>query len=813
MGFGDSSAALSALNAVRHFVGLASVDGTLLEANTAALVAGGLRRDEVVGKPFWQARWWAHDPAVQEQLKDAIRRAAKGEPVRYEVEVLAAAAGTALLAIDFSLTPLLDDSGAVRYLVPEGHPLDAGSSVTASLSWADLVAQARSARAEVEELRSLATALAEAHDLDAVAHALQERLPVVLGVEFVNVAVLADDGEVTVHQPVTLEAAIIERWSVLPLSDRTPLTDAIRSGDPVVVRDVDELREQYPSMVADCEAAGLQCLAAYPVLDRGAKVQAAIGLGSETPAAVDMERSAAVLALCGAALQRAIAVDRQSRTTALLDTLIRKAPIGLAFIDRRLRFTMVNDRLAELNGVSPEDHLGLTADEVVPDVADQATPLLRSVLDDQAAVIGVRITGTTPATADHIRTRDESYYPVQTADGEVIGVGAVVEDITDRLATERQIAALLERLRLAIAISRAGIYTWTPDTGVVEWSDEYVDLYGFSADLEPSLEVWLAAVHPDDRNVLVAATERLLTGEDEWDYEFRVQHPTRGERWMHSFVHADRRPDGSVETVVGLHTDITDRKQREIELAELHAHQRSIAERLQTGLLPDVLPAIDGYELAARYLAGTDGLRIGGDWYDVIVLSDDDVALIVGDVVGHDLDAAIAMAQLRNATLGLSCAHTDPASVLADLDQVAQRNPHLLASTIFYGRLDPRTGILRYALGGHHRPVIASPDEPARLHEGPHGTLIGVPSQRPTAELTLAPGQALIVYTDGLIEHRGEPLDAGQRRLLRAAGIAATDNPLDQITRAIVDDVAHPDRPDDIAILTVRRHRRPTRAD
>lgn len=804
-GFDDASAALSALNRVRHFVGLLTVDGIVVEVNRAALLAGGLRRNDVIGKRFWDAHWWSHDPEVQAELRDAVARAARGDEVRYDVAVRAADGGNELITIDFSLSPLIDDNGVVTHLVPEGHPLGDGAGRDVSSSWAELVVQAQRARAEADELRALATALAGAHGLDAVAATIMDRLPALGQVAFVNVAVLGDDDEVLIHGPAHLDNEIAERWSRLPVTERIPLTDAIETARPVLVRDLDELERMYPSMVADTAALGLRCLAAHPILGRTGPTQAAIGLGAVEPNGIDLRELAPTLSLCGAALQRALAADQVSQTRALLDTLVQRAPIGFAFLDRNLRFRLVNEVLAAINGASVEDHVGKTVADVAPDLADQAVPMLQSVLTTRAPVTGLLITGTTPATGETQRTWEESYYPVTSSEGALLGVGAIVEDISDRLDRERELAAFAERLRLALMISNAGVYAWSPHAGTVEWTDEYAALYGFDRSEEPSFERWINAVHPDDRDELLTMTEALLHGNDEWNHEFRIIHPAKGERWIQSTVHADRRSDGTID-VVGINIDITDRKHRETALAELHAEQRRLAERLQIGLLPSSLPAVEGYDISAQYSPGTDGLRIGGDWYEILPVADDDIAIVVGDVVGHNLEAAIAMAQLRHATLALSFSHSDPAAVLADLDRMAEVNPALVATTLFYGRLDPRTGALRYVLAGHHPPLIITPDQTPRLVTSRPGTPIGVVSPRPLAELVLDHEHILVAYTDGLLEHRSEPITAGQQRLIDCARAPDRAAPLADLTRRLIQEVPHPERQDDIAVLAVRRH-------
>ena len=193
------------------------------------------------------------------------------------------------------------------------------------------------------------------------------------------------------------------------------------------------------------------------------------------------------------------------------------------------------------------------------------------------------------------------------------------------------------------------------------------------------------------------------------------------------------------------------------------AEQRSAADLLQRSLLPQHLPAVPGVRLAARSLPGTSGARVGGDWYDVIALPGGEIGLVVGDVVGHDLSAAAAMGQLRNTLRAYALENASPAAVLdrvnraADLLQVADM------ATCIYAVLDPQKLTVRWASAGHLPPLVVSPSGAGRLLRTEPGPPLGV---LPTAcyrdeRLRLRRGSGLVLYTDGLVERRGEPIDTG----------------------------------------------------
>ena len=238
-GFIGPQEALTALDNMGHFVGLLSPDGTLLEANATALRAGGVRRDDVVGRPFWEAHWWAHSAESQRRLREAIESARRGETVRYEAPVMAADAGRSLVVIDFRLTPVRDADGVVRFLVPEGTPLTGGPTGhdpggASPQSWATLVAELTSARAQNEALRHLASALAGSRTVDEVCAAIADSLAPTVGAVFGNIGVAPPStDQLRLFQPADMDREVVERWLTVPLDDSTPLGAAVLTGQPV----------------------------------------------------------------------------------------------------------------------------------------------------------------------------------------------------------------------------------------------------------------------------------------------------------------------------------------------------------------------------------------------------------------------------------------------------------------------------------------------------------------------------------------------------------------------------------------------------
>jgi anti-anti-sigma factor len=247
-----------------------------------------------------------------------------------------------------------------------------------------------------------------------------------------------------------------------------------------------------------------------------------------------------------------------------------------------------------------------------------------------------------------------------------------------------------------------------------------------------------------------------------------------------------------------------------LDRARLHQAEHDVADVLQRSLLPAALPALPRLAVAERYLPSAVGVAAGGDWYDLLPIDEYRVAVVVGDVVGHGATAAAVMGQLRSALSAYLLDGHSPAAALERLDRFARRVPGSTGSTCVCLVLDCVTGALCWARAGHPPLLLLEPEGPRYLDEG-GGTVLGVDGRPPypQAEAVIAPGSSVLLYTDGLIERRGEVLDEGQERLARAAA-GVRDLAPDQLVSTVVDaalaDGALGDavQPDDIAVVAVR---------
>jgi serine phosphatase RsbU (regulator of sigma subunit) len=238
-------------------------------------------------------------------------------------------------------------------------------------------------------------------------------------------------------------------------------------------------------------------------------------------------------------------------------------------------------------------------------------------------------------------------------------------------------------------------------------------------------------------------------------------------------------------------------------VAALMAQEDKIAaQALQRSLLPSALPAAAGAEMAVRYVPGAG--VVGGDWYDVFTLPGGQLGVVIGDVTGSGLPAAVIMGRMRSALRAYALQTTDPAKVLAGLDAKMQHFEPGAVATVAYAVFGPGLDLVRICSAGHYPPVIASPGQPAGLADVPPGLLIGaVPgAQRHVATIDLSPGTLVCFYTDGLIERRAQTIDQGLEQLCQAVTAQPPDAACAAVMAALVG--SEPAR-DDIALLMVRR--------
>ena len=320
-----------------------------------------------------------------------------------------------------------------------------------------------------------------------------------------------------------------------------------------------------------------------------------------------------------------------------------------------------------------------------------------------------------------------------------------------------------------------------------------------SLPLPPGLADALAALRPAQRDYIASAKETIGSAlREQADPAVRARYDRAFERLLRSQADVTDLLSVTAARAQRVAADEAGSARREVALASLsavavwfaafmwlnrsvgglhlallrEAEQRSAADLLQRSLLPADLPAVPDVRLVARSLPGASGMRVGGDWYDVFRLPTGELGLVIGDVVGHDLPAATTMGQLRNALRAYAVEAQSPAEVLHRVNRAAYLLEVSDLATCLYAVLDPDTRRVRWSSAGHLAPLVSPKEGVGRYLGVEPGPPLGVTTEGDYTdqEIRLDPGDTLVLYTDGLVEQRGEPIDTGLASLQRAAG-------------------------------------------
>ncbi|WP_327312516.1 SpoIIE family protein phosphatase [Streptomyces sp. NBC_01235] len=555
-------------------------------------------------------------------------------------------------------------------------------------------------------------------------------------------------------------------------------------------------------------------------------------------------------------------VRRLERDVALSTRMVAQSPNGLAVLDTDLRYVSVNSALERINGVPAEEHVGRTVREVLPRVdAEVLESAARQVLRTGKPIVDRFTVGRTPADPDEDHAWSVSLYRLEDARGTVLGVAASVVDVTDRHRAAVEAEAARRRLAL-IADASARIGTTLDlertarelaDVAVPELADmAAVDLLdavvaGRRTSLGPAEDAVIRALAvrvynaPDalqasDPPGQVArygpqrlVTECVRTGQPVMVAQVKDEDLARIARspesaellaraGVHSYLAVPLIARGEVLGALDLKRihhplpfdqddlllarELAARAAVQIDNARWYQNARTTALTLQRSLLPSHPPVTGGLEVASRYQPAGATTEVGGDWFDVIPLPDGKTALVVGDVMGSGIDAAATMGRLRTATTTLASLDLDPAVLLEHLDRITQGLDHSIATCV-YAVHDPRLARCRIANAGHLPPARVRPGRPPELLDLPTGVPLGVGGVAfSTTDVDFAPGDQLVLYTDGLVETRTDSLDERLEALLALLDDPA--RPLEELCDLLLSALHHPDNHDDVALLVAR---------
>ncbi|MEU9457602.1 SpoIIE family protein phosphatase [Streptomyces sp. NPDC048312] len=546
-----------------------------------------------------------------------------------------------------------------------------------------------------------------------------------------------------------------------------------------------------------------------------------------------------------------------------LAALVDGTMAGVGVLDTGLRFLYVNRALERLNGIPAAEHLGRTVSEVLPGV-DAREDMLRAVLADGKSR-EITSSGFTAAAATVRRYWHGAYHRLEF-DGRVVGVAGIVLEIMTSDKGQRELEQARRHLNLLdTAAARIGT-TLDMDTTCAELADLVVPGLADLATVEVFPPDVAPPVRPAPPGVLRLRRAALravpalrdeldgfgLTGEY-IDYQegaavqrcLAVNQPvvenlTTDEQLvrsapgperlaayralgMHSavivpvtvrsgplgilgLIRAGDSPVFTDEDVV-IARELAGRAAVDLDHARRYAHEHTIALELQRSLLSEPRPPHPHIEIATRYLPADRSVMVGGDWFDVIPLRDGRHLKAMGDVMGHGVEAAVAMSHYRSLLRMLADDELPPHRILEQLDRMVERSGLDRAATCLLAVVDRVGGACEVASAGHLPPVLIDPRAGARVCDEmavgpPLGTGLG--GYR-TTMVEFDPGTVLFLYTDGLVERRGEDIDASVDRL-RELTLPAGGS-----LERLLDDVLErfgPGAEDDIAVLASRT--RPT---
>ncbi|WP_033311131.1 SpoIIE family protein phosphatase [Streptomyces iakyrus] len=559
--------------------------------------------------------------------------------------------------------------------------------------------------------------------------------------------------------------------------------------------------------------------------------------------------------------------------------IFSQSPFGFLLIDPDLRVRRVNQRFASIFGGAPDDHRGKGVhDYLQRGEADRVAATLRRVLETGSSITDMHVTGFVPG-SDERRHWSVNLYRVHSGSGRPIGIAWLGIDITARRAAAREAAAARRNLAL---LNEAGARIGNSldlettarqllDVVVPGFCDlATVDLYqgllagdetppglaDGSAELRrvafasavsdapfagTGVPVAVGAVHHYPFNspcadALRTARPQTVPGEDGGLVQSTLAVPMVAHDTVVGLVQFARtkgsEPFGDRDR--DLAVELAARAAVCIDNARLYRREHERALILQRSLLPPGDPEASGLDIACRYLPGNVNTgrpsEVGGDWFDVIELPGHRTALVVGDVMGRGLRAAVAMGELRTAVRTLAQLDLEPAEVLSQLDEIARglgapggvqqatraaRRPReadlseVYLATCVYAVYDSVTRRCTFANAGHLPPVLVEPGEAALMLDVPPGMPLGVGGEPfEEVEVELPEGALLALYTDGLVESRDHPLDEGLQAFVSA--LSDPTQPLEDVCDHVLNTLDTHHGEDDIALLMARVQGLPT---
>ncbi|KPI17118.1 putative PAS/PAC sensor protein [Actinobacteria bacterium OK074] len=543
----------------------------------------------------------------------------------------------------------------------------------------------------------------------------------------------------------------------------------------------------------------------------------------------------------------------------LLRQVLDHTPAAVAVLDTDLRYLYVNLALARMNGVPPEQHLGRTVADVVPDV-EARLDVLEEVLADGVPRETVSSGHTRADSPLESRYWHGAYHRLEH-DGRVVGIVGIVLEVSAAREEQRELERARERLALLDeAATRVGT-TLDMDTTCQELADFLVGRLCDAAGVEvlpesgtsrppppdgtlrlrraalasgPGLEPVLRSLGQPDEYVDYqpgsAIPRCLRTGRpvitnlpDDEEFGRAAPDPANVTHYRAAGIHSAlvvpltarghdlgtvsmvRSQDSPVFSAadVVMAQDLASRAAISLDNARRYTAEHNAVVQVQRALLSEPGRPHPDVDVAHRYRPAGRGALVGGDWFETVALDDGRTLLAMGDVMGHGLEAAVAMSRYQAMLRVVAEEGADPDGILDRLADLLLRTGNERPATCLIAVADPRNAICTMASAGHLPPVVFTRAGKAALVPVPPGPPLGTVRTRYTSyTIPCTPGGTLLLYTDGLIERRTEDIDVSLRRLTRVRPRpgAAPEDLLDQVLA----EVAPASPEDDIALLAAR---------
>jgi PAS domain S-box-containing protein len=479
--------------------------------------------------------------------------------------------------------------------------------------------------------------------------------------------------------------------------------------------------------------------------------------------------------------------------------LIESAPDAMVIVDDAGAIVLVNRPAEELFGYPRAGLIGRPVDMLLPEERRQ-----RHVGHREQFMARPRARPMGAALELHALRKDGTSFPVEVSLGPVQTeegtlVSAAIRDITARVQAEGELRLRAEIMR---NMAEGVVLVRTSDWTIAYANPKFEEMFGYAPGelTDRPIEVVHAPTDHDPGRV-AAEIQAALASDGAWSGEVHNIKRDGSTFWCYLNASNFEHPEYGVVSVA-IHTDITDRKAAEEESRRLSSIVAA-AETLQRSILGPVdhqLP--DG--MAARYQPAVRPLEVGGDWYDVIKLPGERLGLIVGDCVGRGVEAAAVMGQLRSVLHSLMLQGKSPREALSDLDVFAERIPAAHGTTVFCALVDPAACTVRYTSAGHPPAVVTHRTGITELLENATSVPLAISGDdRKEATAKLTPACTVALYTDGLIERRGEALEDGFDRL-RSVIAAHRDRPIQSLATVIIEEMQATRSEDDVALLLYR---------